>query len=139
MFCFCLLLFFVLKPICTIAIAKWCIIRVHSFILSFLSYYLGWIEFSRYLTRIFIYWFQIFILYFFIFYVTRSTVCNDKVMRHKIACIVLSTNTIFVSLLPPKEVQIVYRLFLVNTAPTLPRNDLLSRLYWGTQWKMEIS
>ena len=22
---------------------------------------------------------------------------------------------------------------------TLPRNDLLSRLYWGTQWTMEIS
>ena len=80
-------------------IAKWCIIRVHSFILSFLSYYLGWIEFSTYLTRIFIYWFQIFILlYLFIFYGTESILCNDKVMHHKIACIVLSTNTIFVSL-----------------------------------------
>ena len=27
----------------------------------------------------------------------------------------------------------------LNPLGTLPRNDLLSRLYWGTQWTMEIS
>ena len=27
----------------------------------------------------------------------------------------------------------------VGVPNTLPRNDLLSRLYWGTQWIMEIS
>ena len=104
------------------AMAKWCIIRVHSFILSFLSYYLGWIEFSRYLTSIFIYWIQIFILYVFIFYGTKRTVCNDKVMHHKIACIVLSTNTIFVSLPSPlllhfcrnKLIRLLFGLLLVK-------------------------
>ena len=119
LFVFC---FFTETDMYYIAIAKWCIIRVHSFILSFLSYHLGWIEFSRYLTRIFIYWFQIFILYFFIFYGTKSTVCHDKVMHHKIACIVLSTNTIFVSLPSPlllhfcrnKLIRLLFGLLLVK-------------------------
>ena len=38
-----------------------------------------------------------------------------------------------------QEVKQFIKSIVAEHTLTLPRNDLLSRLYWGTQWTMEIS
>ena len=38
-----------------------------------------------------------------------------------------------------QQAEWIFKNLLHEKQRTLPRNDLLSRLYWGTQWTMEIS